>query len=741
VITNPHAHTLRQFEAALAAGEQATYELELFVNGASELSSRAIANTRSFCDTHLRGRYELSVVDLSVGARAELNGQVIGAPTLVKRRPIPVQTFVGDLTHTERVLAALQLPPTAAAPSGRPDAAAPPATLEDAVRRLDEAEDTLRAIGAGEIDAFVVSGGAAGQRLFTLSTADRPYRMFVANMRDGAATVSASGLVMYANQRLADLLGCSRASVVGSPLADHIVEAPPDVAALRGPRGRGATLELFLRNNTGGHVPVLVGSSLLDIDGDQLTCMTFTDLTARKAQDREIVRLSNAQAQRLTELRAAQAALTEQATHDALTGLPNRVLLVDRIEQALTRAKRTGRSTAVLFVDLDRFKQVNDSRGHAVGDDVLRVVADLMTAVMRPMDTVARIGGDEFVLLAPDLQTHLDAVAIAARLVTAMSRHAAVVEGSYSLAASIGVAVSVAGRGTAETLVSEADMAMYRAKSLGGGRAEVFDKVLKREYQQRAVAEDVLLSALNERRVTAHYQPVIEVASGLLAGFEALARIVQRDGSVLPPAAFISVAESTGLIVPLGGQVLELACAEASGWRSPGSPPLTVAVNVAAKQFVPGDLAKVVQEALERTGLPPSCLNLELTETAIIDLHPEILDQLAKVRDLGVEIGLDDFGTGYASLTHLRRLPLSFVKIDQTFVQGIEAGQEDDRIVAAVVDLAANLQLRSIAEGVETERQFERLRELGCDQAQGYLFARPLVAADATAFIGTPVVR
>jgi EAL domain-containing protein (putative c-di-GMP-specific phosphodiesterase class I) len=156
---------------------------------------------------------------------------------------------------------------------------------------------------------------------------------------------------------------------------------------------------------------------------------------------------------------------------------------------------------------------------------------------------------------------------------------------------------------------------------------------------------------------------------------------------------------------------------------------------------VPGDLAKVVQEALERTGLPPSCLNLELTETAIIDLHPEILDQLAKVRDLGVEIGLDDFGTGYASLTHLRRLPLSFVKIDQTFVQGIEAGQEDDRIVAAVVDLAANLQLRSIAEGVETERQFERLRELGCDQAQGYLFARPLVAADATAFIGTPVVR
>jgi EAL domain-containing protein (putative c-di-GMP-specific phosphodiesterase class I) len=244
----------------------------------------------------------------------------------------------------------------------------------------------------------------------------------------------------------------------------------------------------------------------------------------------------------------------------------------------------------------------------------------------------------------------------------------------------------------------------------------------------------MLQSALDAGRVIVYYQPLIDLGTGHVVGFEALARIAEEDGSILPPVDFISVAEQSGLVVPLGEQVLELACQEVLHWQPGASPsaPLTIAVNLSARQFEPGNLATIVEERLEQTGLDSTCLHLELTETAIIDLRPDILHQLVLLRDLGVEIGLDDFGTGYASLTHLRRLPLSFVKIDQTFVQGIGEDQSDERIVSAVVDLAANLGLRSIAEGVETQDQLERLRELGCDQAQGFLFARPLPPHEVT---------
>jgi EAL domain-containing protein (putative c-di-GMP-specific phosphodiesterase class I) len=249
--------------------------------------------------------------------------------------------------------------------------------------------------------------------------------------------------------------------------------------------------------------------------------------------------------------------------------------------------------------------------------------------------------------------------------------------------------------------------------------------------EQRSSAQNALQSALDEHRTIVHYQPVIDLEEGGVTGFEALARIAQRDGSVLPPNAFIPIAEDSGLIVPLGVQVLTTACREARNWQSIApcdSRPITVAVNVSARQFESGDLTVIVRNCLEEAGLGGSCLHLELTETKIIDVHADILRQLADIKDLGVEIGLDDFGTGYASLTHLRRLPLSFVKIDQSFVQGLNTDREDEDVVSAVIGLAAHLGLRSIAEGVETDHQLDRLREFGCDQAQGYLFARPLAA-------------
>jgi diguanylate cyclase (GGDEF)-like protein len=611
-------------------------------------------------------------------------------------------------------------------------------TRSDALIRMAEAEDALRAIGAGEVDAFVVSDGGPGRRVFTLSTADRPYRMFVENMRDGAATLSSNGLVLYANRRLAELLSCSRENIVGSPLEKFVAGGlPVGLDALRGPGGLGTIVELDLVDDNGVIVPVLVGASPFEVDDDHLICLTFTDLSAQKALDREIARLSQAQAERMADLQGAQAALTEQATHDALTGLPNRALLVDRIDQALSHTKRSGRCSAVLFVDLDRFKQVNDTQGHAVGDSVLRRVADQLVAALRPMDTVARIGGDEFVVLAPDVDSVLHAVDIGTRLVSELSRRPDGDEDGERVAASVGISVSVGGRGTAETLLNEADTAMYHAKSLGGGRAEVFDTALGRQIQQRSAAKRTLQSALDDHRIIVHYQPVIDLSTGIIAGFEALARIAENDGSILPPSDFIPIAEDSGLVVPLGTQVLEMACQQARRWQPAGLPEgqLTVAVNLSSRQFDPGDLTTIVRGRLEETGLDPTCLYLELTETAIIDLRPDILQQLGRIRDLGVQIGLDDFGTGYASLTHLRRLPLSFVKIDQSFVQGLEINRGDDRIVSAVVDLASNLDLRSIAEGVETQDQLDRLRELGCDQAQGYLFARPLPPDDIPAAI------
>jgi diguanylate cyclase (GGDEF)-like protein len=593
------------------------------------------------------------------------------------------------------------------------------------------AEDTLRAIAAGEVDAFVVSVGSERQ-VFSLATTDRPYRIFVESMREGAATLSSGGVVLYANRRLAELLERPVERIVGAPLTAFLSPGGPlTVEALRG-QGEGTDIECDLLNSRGVVVPVLVGTAPLDIAGDELICMTFTDLTAQRAQEHEIARLSHAQTERLAELQGAQDALTRQATHDALTGLPNRALLIDRIEAALALSRRSGRCTAVLFVDLDRFKRINDSKGHAAGDVVLRRVAGQLLSVLRPMDTVARIGGDEFIILAPEVDNQLHAADIGARIVTELSRIPQHPDSGELVGASVGISVSLDGQATAEILINEADTAMYHAKSSGGERCAIFDASLGRLVDQRAVTQEILREALSERRILVHYQPIIDLDTGTISGFEALARIAERDGSIVPPSTFIPVAEDRGLVIPLGAAVVDIACREASRWRPKGGrrSPLTIAVNVSSRQFEPGDLVDIVQRSLQDADLAPDQLLLELTETAIIDLRPRTLNQLGELRELGVQIGLDDFGTGYASLTHLRRLPLTFIKIDQSFVQGLGTNRDDDQIVAAVIDLAENLGLRSIGEGVETPEQLRLLREHGCDQAQGYLFARPMPSDD-----------
>ena len=429
---------------------------------------------------------------------------------------------------------------------------AAPTTLAEALVLLAEAEDTLAAIAAGDVDAVVVADDVT-RRVFALTTADRTYRMFVENMREGAATVSADGLVVYANQRLAELLLLPRELIVGAPLTMFVAETLPlPDTGTHGAADVGMTVEVELVDGNGVLVPVLVGISRLDVDCDPLVCLTFTDLSHKEAQDREIARLSSAQAVRMTELQEAQAALTEQATHDALTGLANRSVLVERIEQALSNSQDSGRCTAVFFVDLDRFKQVNDTRGHAAGDTVLRRVAAQLLSLLRPTDTVARIGGDEFVVLAPDIVSSAHALQLAARLAAELCRRPSRAEDGEHIAASIGIAFSVGGGTNAEALLHDADTAMYEAKSRGGARAVVYDTSFDEIVQQRSITQRMIALAIDEDRVVVHYQPILDLADLRIVGFEALARISDVDGVILPPSSFINVAEECGLIVPIG---------------------------------------------------------------------------------------------------------------------------------------------------------------------------------------------
>jgi diguanylate cyclase (GGDEF)-like protein/PAS domain S-box-containing protein len=572
---------------------------------------------------------------------------------------------------------------------------------------------------------------AGGEQDTVLSMADESYRLFVENMCDGAATVSSNGVVLYANRRLSEMVSCSREGIVGA----HVTSFMSEESAGRWPEmlgvmaGHGMTIELELLHEGRFSFPVRVGTMDLDVDGESVVFLTFTDLTIQEAHVHETALLRRSHGGLLADLHDASVTLTKRATHDALTLLPNRVLLVDRITQALAHAKRSGRCTAVLFLDLDGFKRVNDTKGHATGDLVLRQVSDRLVGAVRSMDTVARIGGDEFVVLAPDVDTEVHAVGIGNHLMSALTGNPVSTD-LAGLGASIGISVSVGGRGTAEILLDEADTAMYKSKSVGGGHVELFDEVLRHQVEERAGRQEILQSALDEGRITAYYQPIVDLSSATVVGFEALARLSVRDGSVLSPADFMPIAEDTGLVVSLGSQVLAMACMEGRRWNPVGNATsLAVGVNVSGRQFDSGHFPLAVKEALEQSGLDPPQLHLDVKETAILDQHPDILRQLVEIRDLGVQIGLDDFGTGDASLTHLRRLPLTFVKIHQSFVAELECNSDDCRVVSAVIDLAAILGLRSIAEGIETVGQLDRLRELGCDQAQGYYFARPVPPA------------
>jgi len=429
------------------------------------------------------------------------------------------------------------------------------------------------------------------------------------------------------------------------------------------------------------------------------------------------------------ERRHSEAETRHLALHDPLTGLPNRALFRDRLQHALARSNRRDTTLAVLFLDVDNFKVVNDSLGHEAGDELLAALAPRLAEAVRSGDTVARFGGDEFVLLCEDVADEQEALEIADRVKQCFASPLSIAGGEHYVTASIGVAMPSDGHDGPEGLIRDADAAMYQAKERGRARFEVFDADMRASAVKRLQVEADLRRALERDDMSLVYQPVIEVDSGRIVAVEALLRWHHPEHGMVAPLDFIPVAEESGLIVQLGEWVLHEAMRKAAHWREmapPGENPVVVSVNLSARQMAERDLVATVARLLGETGVDPRQIALEITETVLVEDTVTAAETLRALEELGVKLVLDDFGTGYSSLGYVKRFPLSFLKIDRSFVAELGGNGRDAAIVGAIAEMARALGAQVVAEGVETEHQLERVRKLGCELAQGYFFARPL---------------
>jgi diguanylate cyclase (GGDEF)-like protein/PAS domain S-box-containing protein len=446
---------------------------------------------------------------------------------------------------------------------------------------------------------------------------------------------------------------------------------------------------------------------------------------------------ANVLADAITRLRAEDDT-RHRALHDALTGLPNRTLFVDRLSVALRQSDRRG-AVAVLFLDLDHFKFINDSRGHRAGDELLQELATRLADVMRPGDTLARFGGDEFCIVCDDLGDSDDAVRIAQRLLEALTLPFALTTGEHFVSASIGISLADGVARSAEDLIREADAAMYRAKDGGRGRLELFDEAMRANATRRLRLDNDLRAALEEDRdeLLVHYQPIVALPGGTPVGVEALVRWDHPTRGLLAPGEFIAVAEDSGAIVALGDRVLRLACEQAAAWVAElGGGEFHVSVNLASRQVAHPGIAERVADILAESGLEPSRLHLEITESALVEESELTVRNLLDLHALGLQLVLDDFGTGYSSLAYLRRFPIDAIKIDRRFIAGLGYDGDDTTIVEAILRMAAGLRIEVVAEGVETEHQAAALVAMGCRMAQGFLWSRPVPARDASGLIG-----
>lgn len=428
----------------------------------------------------------------------------------------------------------------------------------------------------------------------------------------------------------------------------------------------------------------------------------------------------------ITERKLHEAEIQFQATHDALTGLPNRTLLYDRMQQAVLHSERYGNLTAIAFLDLDQFKFINDSLGHQIGDELLKITAQRLTSCLRESDTVARQGGDEFVLLLTDQPNEEAITHTMQRVLHEVSQPWKANDLEFQITCSIGVTLCPDDGRDAETLLKNADSAMYKAKELGRNNFQYFSAEMNTSVTDRLELLNRLRQAITNEDFVLHYQPKVCLASHKIIGAEALVRWNSAHSGMVSPASFIPLAEETGLIIPLGVWVLRTACRQNRAWQDAGYPAIPISVNLSPRQLARGDIVEVVKRILDETGLQAQYLELEITESVMTTDVEKSFALLTQLRALGVKISLDDFGTGYSSLSYLKRFPVDTLKIDQSFVRDIATDQDSGAIVKAIISLGKNLNLTVLAEGIETEDQFRFLLENGCDEGQGYLMSKPI---------------
>jgi diguanylate cyclase (GGDEF)-like protein/PAS domain S-box-containing protein len=553
------------------------------------------------------------------------------------------------------------------------------------------------------------------------------FRALVQHSSDIFAVLDASGTVSYVSPSVERVFNHRAADLLGGSVFDLV--HPDDL-------GRARESFRMIGSDPGDGVPVQVRLRRADGTWRQME-IVGTDLTAEPAVNGIVVT-----ARDVTERAALQAQLAHQAFHDPLTGLANRALFQDRVEHALARRARASDRVAVLFLDLDDFKTVNDSMGHGAGDRLLSEVAERLLNATRGCDTVARLGGDEFAVLLENVATDTDAVAVADRIAQALHAPVSLHGSEMTIGASIGIARARAVDGAGE-LLRNADVAMYKAKSRGRGGHEIFAPAMHAAILNRLELEADLRRAVADptcAEFALHYQPIVELEGGRVIGVEALVRWHHPRRGLVSPASFIPIAESCGLIIPLGAWVLRQACAQAAEWRAAcavdgETAPFSVTVNLSGRQLQHPAIHDEVRAALDASGLEPSSLVLEITETVIMSDSEASLQTLGALKALGVRLAIDDFGTGYSSLSYLQKFPVDVIKIDKSFVDGAGRGGSDSALARTIVALGNMLGLGCVAEGIEEESQREHLRAIGCAYGQGFLFSRPLPADEVAALL------
>jgi diguanylate cyclase (GGDEF)-like protein/PAS domain S-box-containing protein len=540
---------------------------------------------------------------------------------------------------------------------------------------------------------------------------------------EGIVIADSSGTIVDVNSAFSSITGHDRIDVIGEKveLLDskrHDFEFYQQVAAEVEQSGKWEG-EIWVRHKGGTAIPawVSIGRTLGHESATEQVVAVFNDMTERKNAEEVIAR---------------------QATYDLLTGIPNRTLFIDRLSQETLRAERSGRGVGLIFIDLDDFKKVNDTIGHSAGDEVLRTAADRITQNIRNVDTAARVGGDEFAVIAPNLQDVVDAEPIAQRILDAMAVPMRVHGQDVLTTASIGIAIFPADSVDGAELLRDADIAMYRSKHSGGNSIEFFTAEMNERATRRISIESQLQHALEVGEFDVHYQPIVTLPEGRMVGVEALLRWENAELGVVSPAEFIPVAESTGIIVPIGAWVLETACRQVKEWQDAGWSDLRIAVNLSPREVDRGDAIKSISDALSKSGLGAEFLEIEVTERVLLDDVEKAGSTFRAIKNLGVRLCIDDFGTGYSSLSYLRNYPFDVLKIDRAFVHDATRHVSGVSLLRAIISMADSLDLEVIAEGVETQEQFGLLCELGCGFAQGYHFCAPL--SSARIGIGGPVV-